>query len=105
MDRKIELEKHGVTFELPDVINTRMMLRFQAGWVQAGTGPDKDLVFVKRWDLVNDLDLLQNWQCEYYPDPKASLLDQDDPRVAYMILAVLNELFVAMSTLGDISKK
>ena len=104
MDRKIELKEHEVSFKLPDVINARDMLRFQAGWTQTAQGPDKDLVFVKRWELVNELGLLQDWECEYYPDSNASLKDADDPRVAYMVIAVLNELFMKMMTLREVPK-
>jgi hypothetical protein len=104
MDRTIELKEHGVSFSLPDIINTRDMLRFQAAWAQSAAGPHKEYVFVKRWELVNDLGLLENWKCEYHSDPKASLMDADDPRVAYMVIAVLNTIFEKMMTLREVSK-
>ena len=46
MDRTIELKEHGVSFSLPDIINTRDMLRFQAAWAQSAAGPHKEYVFV-----------------------------------------------------------
>ena len=68
------------------------------------SGPDKDLVFVKRWELVNELGLLKDWQCEYYPDPKASLMEADDPRIAYVVIDVLNAIFAKMLALRDVPK-
>ena len=104
MDRKIELKEHGVSFKLPDVINVRNLLRFQAGWAQTAQGPDKDLVFVKRWELVNDLGLIEDWECEYYPDPNASLMEAEDERIAYAIIEALNEIFMRMLTLREVPK-
>ena len=104
MDRKIELKEHGVSFSLPDVVSVRSMLRFQAAWAQTTQGPDKDLVFVKRWELVNDLGLLQDWKCDYFPKPDASLMEADDPRIAYMVIEALNEIFVHMMALRDVPK-
>lgn len=105
MDRKVELKEHGVSFKLPDVISVRDLLRFQAGYAQSSQGPDKDLVFVKRWELVNELGLLEDWKCEYWPDPKASLMDAENPKVAYMVISVVNEVFTQMMTLREVPKK
>ena len=103
-ERHIDLPDHGVSFDLPDVINARTMLRFHAAWGQLAQGALKDLVFVNRWSLINELGLLTNWKCEYLPNPDVNLLEIEDERVGYMIIALLNTLYFKILALREVPK-
>lgn len=64
-------ERLGVSFELPDRVTVRQQLAYR-GQVALATSED---TFAVHWKAV--LPLLENWQCEKAPDPKAVNLDEE----------------------------
>ena len=103
MDRLIKYDDLKASFELPEKISVGVNLRFWAGWRQAED--HGDYVVIKRWELINSLGLLTNWKCDYFKDPKASLDDIEDVRVADLVIRIVSDIFQYMLGLRAVEKK
>ena len=103
MDRLIDMPELGASFELPEKISVKQSLQFWAGWRQADEMGD--MVVVERWKLVNRLGLLTNWKCEYFADPKQSLDDAEDARIADVIIRAVAAILTYMIGLRNVEKK
>lgn len=97
----VNLEDLEASFRLPEKIDTRTSLRYWARVTQTITS---DLRFINEWEAVNDLGLIQDWKCEYFPDPTVPIETINDNRVANLIMRVVVEIWVRMSEMRRISK-
>ncbi len=95
----IEL-KVGVKFTIKEKITIKDTLRFWSGWTQA-TG---DMSIIDRWALVNDIGLIDKWECEYF-DHKTPLDELEDARAANAIMDVLARIMTHMLELRATQKK
>lgn len=98
----IEIKDLNITFDFPEKVSVKDTLRFHAFWAQ--TNGD-DMVFVKRWEFVNELGLIKDWKCEYYPDPKQPLEEVEDPRIATAVIEALMHVYTFVTGRRNTEKK
>lgn len=101
-ERHIALDEYKTSFDLPDVITARMRLAYRGAVVQS---QGSDLFMVHRWQSFLKLGLITNWQSELWPNLDEDILEATNPRVADLVVAVVNSVFIKMTELENIEKK
>lgn len=93
-------ERLGVTFSVPDKPTVRQQMAYYGAY---GYSPvDKDRP-VRMWEAA--LELIEAWECENIPDPKALDLDTEtSPTAASVAIWAGSTVFVYMSDLDDVPK-
>ena len=93
-------ERLGVRFVVPDNVTVRQQLAYYGAYGYEGVGRDR---FVRMWNAA--LELIEGWECESHPDPKAIDLDTDtSPTTAQIVLWAGSEVSVHMANLEDVPK-
>ncbi len=100
-DRRIELEDFKTSFKLPDVITARMLLAYQGCVVQSR---GSELFAIRRWEAVNRIGLIEDWQSELWPDLSKDILESDNLQVAELVLAANNAIFAKIQELQTTPK-
>ena len=101
-DRHIALDEYKTSFDLPEVITARMRLAYRGAVVQS---QGSELFMIQRWQAFRKLGLFQNWQSELWPSLDDDILEATDPRIADLVIACVNSIFIKMSELESIEKK
>lgn len=84
---KIENEKIGFSFDLPERLTVRQQLKIMG--LAAKGEPDYFGIFKAA------LPMLENWQCEILPDPAQLDIDKEtNPKLTSLIYAVAMSIFV-----------
>ena len=99
---KINNEKLGFSFDLPDQLTVRQQLQYR-GRMGVGLYRDNPDMYLDMWKAA--LSLIENWECEQSPDPNALDLDTvTDVKIADIVAAVGMDVFLHTRKQEEVEK-
>lgn len=90
----------GVSFDLPDKITVGDQLRYKGRIYIYGASTED--IYVRYWAGARGI--VQNWQCEVFPDQMADIEKVENPDMADVLFWVGNVVAGHMATLGSVEK-
>ena len=100
----ITIEQFDLSFKLPERVGVENALNY---WSMVSMYFKTKNHILKIWEAAIECDLLQDWQCERFPDPKVPLEDvpvEDEIFVANLIITVVNHVQSFMSATRSVEK-
>lgn len=103
-ENTITLENFGARFSIPERIGVRTALQY---WSIVTSAFNSDYRLVKQWEACVTCGLLENWECERFPDPGVPLSEvsaEDEMFVAQLIMGVTTHVQMHMNRIRSVEK-
>mgnify|MGYP001026686508 CR=1 FL=1 len=101
---KVILERYGASFSIPEKIGVRTALQY---WSIVTAAFNTEYRLVKQWEACVTCGLLEDWECEAFPDPTIPLSEvsaEDEMLVAQLIMNVTTEVQMHMNRIRSVEK-